>query len=807
MPRHTLPVLLLAAAWVAPAALSQAAENHANPAPTGAPYWAMLDKYCTECHNAIDWAGGVAFDTLTPDTVPDEARTWEAAVRKLRGRLMPPPGNPQPEQQQIDQFVGWMEAFLDESGHAPRAGHVPVQRLNRTEYANAVRGLLGVEMQVENLLPPEIEVDGFENVAAALSVSPAFLDQYIGAARVVARLAVGDAVPKVGNTFFPSPGGPQDTYQDGMPLGSRGGMAFTHTFPADGEYRFNVLDLDVGLYPWAAETRHTVVLLIDGQVVFKGDVGGAADLATVDRKGAAGRKEIMDRFANIPAQVRAGAHDVAVTFIERSKAESDEYVASSGLLFGAFDRLRVPRLLDGIQVVGPFGTTSLSQTQSRQKIYICEPKSVDEERACAARITEHLARRAFRRPVKQADIDTLMPFYDAGRKEPGGFDDGIKHLVTAVLSSPDFLYRAILPPKAASGSPIHALSDLELASRLSFFLWSQGPDDALIDLAASGKLNKPKTMQAQVRRLLSDPRAASLVSGFALKWLNVDDLEAVEPDPRLFPGFSPQLRQDLAQEMSLFLKNILLQDRSVLALLTSDRTFLNERLARHYGIESIHGPQFRPVTLTDQARFGLLGKGAVLLRTSYGDRTSPVLRGAWVLEKLMGTPPAPPPPNVVMDLSTPPGEKPKTMRARLEQHRADKSCNQCHGVIDPIGLAMENFTVTGQWRDADTVAREPIDARTVLPSGTAIEGPVALRRELLRRPEQFVQAMTEMLLMYAIGREVEYHDMPQVRAIVEAAKKDDYRFSAIVLGIVNSDAFRLQSEAHAPVPTKTAATH
>jgi hypothetical protein len=433
MQRYALVSSVLTACLSLQAAAANGAKVEPDHAHVADQNWTMLKDYCTECHNTVDWAGGVAFDTLTPDAITDDAEVWEAAIRKLRGRLMPPPGNKQPDQQRLDSFVGWMEGTLNAATNEPRAGHVPLQRLNRTEYANAVRSLVGVEVKVQDLLPREIEVDGFDNIAAALSVSPAFLDQYISAARTVAKLAVGDATPKVANTFYPAPGGAQDTFVDGMPLGTRGGMVFEHNFPADGEYRFNVLDLDVGLYPWAAETRHTLVLLVDGKEVFRKDVGGPEDLATIDRKGATGRKEIMDRFANIPAKVQAGAHDVIVTFIERSKAESDEYVGDSGGFGGAgggFGRLRVPRLLDGIQVVGPFNVTGLSQTASRQKIFICEPTAAEEERACARRITENLARRAYRRPVDQADIDSLMPFYEAGRKEAGGFDTGIKQVVT-----------------------------------------------------------------------------------------------------------------------------------------------------------------------------------------------------------------------------------------------------------------------------------------------------------------------------------------------------------------------------------------
>jgi hypothetical protein len=590
----------------------------------------------------------------------------------------------------------------------------------------------------------------------------------------------------------------------GLPLGTRGGMVFRHNFPADGEYRFTINDLDIGLYPWAAETRHTLVLLLDGKEIFRQSAGGPEDLATVDHEGAEGRRKVMARFQNIPATITAGTHEIIVTFIERSRAQSDEAVGgSSG--FGAGGRLRTPRLLDGIQILGPSGNVTLSRTESRAKIFVCEPKAADEERACAERIASHLAQGAYRRPVDAGDVKRLMPFYEMGRKNGGSFDEGVKQIVTAVLASPDFLYRAVLPPK--TNEPARPLSDLELATRLSFFLWSENPDEELLKLGTSGQLHEPAVLEAQVRRLLADPRASALVRGFALRWLNLDELEQIEPDPKLFPSFTPALREDFSQELTLFVSSILLGDQSVVKLVSSNETFLDERLARHYGITTVFGPQFRRVELTDPHRFGLMGKGGVLLRTSYGDRTSPILRGAWVLDKLMGTPPAPPPPGVNTDISTPEGQKPKTLRARLEKHRANQSCNQCHGVIDPIGLALDNFDAIGRWRDFDTVAQENIDPATTLASGVKIKGVDELRAQLLRRPELFVLSLTRKLMIYGIGRELDPQDIPQLRAIIRNAQSQDYRFSALVLGVVNSTAFRMQAlpQAAPPVQTKVAA--
>jgi hypothetical protein len=454
----------------------------------------------------------------------------------------------------------------------------------------------------------------------------------------------------------------------------------------------------------------------------------------------------------------------------------------------------MPNVGGGIDVKGPYVLTGMSMTPSRRLIFTCYPETAADEAPCAEEIVANLARRAFRRPVTQDELALLMPFYERARAQGAGFDAGIRDAVTAVLANPNFLFRAITPPADASDD-VFALDDLELASRLAFFLWSQGPDEELLEIAESGGLSDPAALEAQVRRMLADPRAETLVTSFALKWLNLDDLDAVVPDPDLFPAFNNGLREDFEVEARLFLESVLLEDQSLLRLLDADYTFVNETLARHYGIEGVRGDQFRRVTLANEARRGILGKGAMLLRTSYGDRTSPVLRGAWVMDKLLGTPPTPPPPNVVMDLTVKEGQPVTTIRARLEQHRADQSCNACHGVIDPWGLALENFDAIGRWREEDAAAGEPIDATTVLSSGVAVDGPVGLREVLMNESDLVMQNFTEKLMMYAIGREIEHGDMPEVRAIAHAAAEEDYRLSSIVLGIVNSDAFRFQSSA------------
>jgi len=758
--------------------------------------FAALQKYCTDCHNPDDLAGEISFKGLTTEDVPGHAEQFEGAIVKLRGRLMPPPGNPQPTADEVDGLVATLEKTID--AHAPKqAGYVAAQRLSRTEYAHAVKALLDVDIDPEEYLPAEIEVHGFTNIAAALSTSPAFVEQYVNAASAVAHLAVGEPKPKVASAYFRAPGpGSQNSYVPGMPLGTRGGMKLMHTFPADGEYRLSIAGdataVNAGLYPRGIETRQTLVVLVDRTEQFRADIGGEEDLAMINTGGAPARAELMKRFTDMPLKVTAGAHEIVVTFIERSRAADDEQIGGgSGQDFSFGGAARLAGITTGLTLMGPYNSTGLTKTASRKKLFVCEPEVADRERECATEITANLARRAYRRPVSQADVDRLLPFYEEGRKGPGGFDEGIELMTAAVLSSPDFLYRAIAPasdPNAAS----QELSAFELASRLSFFLWSQGPDEELLALAESAELSKTDVLEAQVERMLADPRAEVLVTSFAEGWLGLDDLEAVVPDMVLFPQFTDGLRQDFATETRLFLKSVLLDGGNVKTLLDGDYTFVNERLARHYGIDGVVGPQFRRVALTNPTRYGLLGKGSMLMRTSYGNRTSPVLRGAWILDKLMGTPPTPPPPGVETNLDTPEGEQPKTVRERLERHRKDDTCNACHGVIDPYGLALENFSVIGAWRDADKEADAPIDAHSELSGGRPVDGPVALRAALLARDDQFVQALTEKLMMYAIGRELEYYDMPQVRAVVRSAKHDDYRFSSLVAGIVQSDAFRMQ---------------
>jgi hypothetical protein len=771
---------------------------HAQAAVTsaeGKTFTDMVNTRCVKCHNADDWAGSLAMDTMDLSHAGQNPEVWEKAIGKLRSRLMPPAGAPQPPQPDVDAVVNYLEATVDAAANDRRVGHVPIQRLSRAEFAASVKDLVGVEVDPKQILPTEIEVDGFSNIAGALVISPSFMEQYLSAARKVAQIAIGEPVPKMESVFYrgggggggqAGPGSPtQLQHKDGYPLGTRGGVDFTHVFPRDGEYRFNFLEgdsIDAGLYPRGMETRATMVVLIDGQEVARRQIGGAEDLNLADRDGPKGRSAVVAEVSGIPAHVTEGAHQVTVTFIERSSLAESNDPTGAGKVSG------MPIIRDGVQVVGPFAPQGLSLSASRAKIFICEPKQESEETACAQRIARHLATEAFRRPVTDADVQLLMKFYATGRAEPGGFDNGVTELVTAILSSPDFLYRAISSSPNPGESRV--LNDRELAARLSFFIWNEGPDEQLASLAAKNQLADPAVMKAQVERMLKDPRAQSLVENFAFSWLNMATLAQVEP---LDPRFNAGMRSNFETEIRMFLTSVLLGNRNVTELLTANYTFVNESLAQQYGIPGVLGPQFRKVTLQDENRWGLLGKGAVELRTSYGDRTSPVLRGEYVLDRILGTPPTPPPPGVNTDLSVHEGQPPATVRARLEAHRANPTCKGCHGVMDPYGLALENFDVTGRWREVDAQAKNaPIDATTELSGGAILRGPADLRRYLTRRPEQFPTTVTKRLMMYALNREIEYYDMPQIRKIVHEAAADNYTLGALITGIVNSDSFRRQ---------------
>jgi mono/diheme cytochrome c family protein len=785
---------LLAPLIILAGAVPAAARSAEAPA---AGHWQLIEQRCEKCHNSEDWAGGVAFDTMSPDDIAADAETWEKAVRKLRGRLMPPPGNPQPDQHTIDDFVSWMEGELDAAAAKhPSPGNVGLHRLNRTEYARSIKAMLGLDIDVTTMLPTDVSSDGFDNIAAVLRTSPAFLEQYITAARNISRQAIGRASGKPSSREYRvNPALDQSGHIDGLPLGTRGGMVIQHYFAADGEYDFNIRDfffMGAG-YVTKIDQPHTVIMTIDDNRVFEGTFGGPKDLEDVDKRQAAAADEMQSRFNHIRVRVKAGAHRIGVAFIQRSFAQSDSELQPIAMLP---EMERAPTI-PGLDISGPFNVTGVGDTESRRRVFICRPASQAEEMPCAHRILAHLAMQAFRRPVTEEDLQAPLAFYVAGRKE-GDFEAGIESGLTAILSSTKFLYRVEPLPQTVSTSNVSAnavteLDGLSLASRLSFLMWSEGPDSQLIEAAAGGKLRDPHALEAQVDRMLADRRSQSLVTNFAFQWLNVNKIDSIEPTPVLYPEFDANLRQSMREEMRLFLDSILRDSqRSVLDLLTSDQTFLNERLARLYGVPNIRGDQFRPVRLTDPNRFGLLGKAAILMGTSYGNRTTPVLRGAFILENITGTPPSSPPPGVQAFKESEPGKQVLTVRERLEQHRSNPSCNGCHGVLDPLGFALENFDVVGAWRTKDLDAGIGIDAAGTLADGTHVSSPAELRAALLRRPDQIVQTITEKLMTFALGRSLTYRDMPALRAIVRQAANEGNTFAAIIKGVVKSPAFRMR---------------
>jgi mono/diheme cytochrome c family protein len=779
-------------------------ENPKGPPPAIDDHWGMLNYYCTKCHNATDWAGGVAFDTMSQDSIVEDAETWEHAIRKLRGQLMPPPGNPQPAKAARKEFISYMENTLDKAaeGH-PSPGRVALHRLNRKEYANAVHDLLDVDVDVNTLLPEDNVSDGFDNVANVLQVTPSFLDQYVAAARSVAVQAIGDgSVKPMGVQYFAPKSESQHFYEEGLPLGTRGGIAVDHTFPADGEYELNIANMAVALWVFNMEFKHHLIATLDGRKFWETDIGGEEDMKAIDQKQDPAVDAINARLKGIRFHAPAGPHKVAVAFVQRTFAESDDklYQQVPG---GGQDRvLKVA----SFEVKGPFKVTGMSDTPSRKRVFACYPKTPAEEGPCAEQIVQTLATRAFRRPITGAEKATLMKFYQQGHdaRDGGNFDVGIRRVMTAILASPSFLYRAEPAPETAQPGSIYRINDLELASRLSFFLWSTVPDDELRKIAVSGKLREPEVLKAQVKRMLADPRSQTLATSFAFQWLNVGKLAEIDPDMNIFP-YAADPRDDFRTELKLFIDSVFREDHNVMDLLGANYTYLNERLALHYGIKDVRGDQWRRVELKDTKRYGLLGKGAVLMLTSYPNRTAPVLRGAWILERINGTPPHSPPPNVEALKDAKPGQKPKTLKEQMALHRTKQSCFSCHGVMDPLGFALENFDATGKWREKDRLAETAIDSSGELPDGSVVNGPDDLRNALLANPDQFVQTLTEKLMTYALGRTVDYQDMPTVRAIVRAAAKDDYRFSSIVMNIVTSAPFEMRQVPTEKAPAQTTA--
>jgi hypothetical protein len=758
--------LALAALSIGLAGGAYFAWMHRSPAPEQ--QWALLDEYCVGCHNATELAGDVAFDTLTPDAIHENAAIWEAAIVKLRGHLMPPPGEPRPDDARIVSFVTWLEATLDRAAlAAPNPGAPALHRLNRVEYANAIRDLLDIKVDPATLLPGDDSSEGFDNIANALAVSPALLAAYVTAAGKISRLAVGDPGASPGITTYRAPRGlDQGLHLDGQPFGTRGGIFVRHVFPLDADYEIRVARANGGFGLETVGGDEEIELTLNGE-----------------RVSLIGRGAPRGLVLSIPA----GPQVLGAAIVRKRNAQ------------GVDDLHSVHAASPGVQnlaIIGPLNARSLGDTPSRRKIFVCTPSAADEERACAEAILRNLAGKAFRRPVEVSDrsLTTLLAFYEEGRAQRD-FDAGIQAGLARVLVDPEFIYRFEQEPEGLPDGAVYRLSDFEIASRLSFFLWSSIPDDELMRAAAAGELSNSALLEAQVRRMLADSRADALVENFAGQWLMLRQLDTVSPATTEFDG---NLRAAMRRETQLLFESILREDRSITELLSADYTFVDERLARHYGIPNIRGSRFRRVALPDESRRGLLGHGSILTVTSAPNRTSPVKRGQWVLENLLGTPVPPPPDNVETNLDETAAVTAgsSSMRERLERHMQEPGCAACHNIMDPIGFALENFDLIGKWRDAEAGA--PIDAAGRLIDGTEIDGPAALRHALLEHREMFAMTATRKLLTYALGRSVEHYDMPVVRGIVREAAADDYRFSALVLGIAASVPFQMKVKEPAP---------
>src|SRR5437867_3229270 len=750
----------------------------------------LLDKYCVTCHNQRAQTAGLTLDTMDLRKVAENAEAWEKVVRKVKGGMMPPVGMPRPDKAELDDVASYLETTIDRAAAVkPNPGRTVLHRLNRAEYGNAIRDLFALDVDITSYLPADYEAHGFDNIADVLGLSPALMERYLSAAWKITDLAIGSTkiTPSL-ETFRVRSDLSQNDHIEGLPIGTRGGILIHYNFPVDGEYVIRpklyreTVNIVRGL-----EVAHDLEITFDGDRVQLTRFGGAEDEQLAYLHPTSGGDEIEKRFEKRLA-VKAGPHSVAVAFLKKSSAPTVE-------LLEPFQRERIDPItpvgipeIDKVTIEGPFNVLGSGDSPSRRRIFSCRPAGDSDAQACARKILSTIARRAYRRPVTDTEMARLMDFYKKGRDRAGNFDAGIQDPLVFMLVSPQFLFRFELDPASVAAGAIYRISDLELASRLSFFIWSSIPDDQLLDLAIQGKLKNPAILEQQVKRMLSDQRARALGSNFAGQWLYLRNLRSVQHDEDVFPDFDDNLRQSLQRETELLFESIVLEDHSALDLLNADYTFLNERLAKHYGVANIYGDQFRRVTVTDEYRKGLLGQGSILTLTSYANRTSPVNRGKYVLTNILGTPPPAPPPNVPPLDET--AGKMLSMRERMEQHRKNPACSGCHKLMDPIGLALENFDGIGRWRSADGGAK--IDASDTLFDGTRVDGPVALRRAVLARSEQLVRTITEMLLTYGLGRGVEYYDMPVVRSILKAAARNNYRFSSLVLGIVKSAPFQMK---------------
>jgi hypothetical protein len=771
---------------------------------TAASSRALVDKYCVTCHSTRAKTANLMLDQLDLTQLASHAEIGEKVVRKVRAGLMPPTGMPRPSDAELAGMIAFMETELDRGAHT----HLPapgLHRLNRTEYTNAIRDLLALEVDATKFLPADDSTRGFDNIAGALTMSPALMEAYLSAAGKISRLAVGDVTAPTQAVFDVPPDTAQNHHIEGLPFGTRGGILIKHQFPVDGEYSFKVKGV-TGYFQavLGGVTGEQLEVTVDGERVRLFDWD----------------KEISNTTGNgrstqrIP--IKAGLHTVGVTFLATNDIPGSE-------LNRPFQRtMNTPGSIPGFQfyphvgqveIEGPYNVKGTGDTATRRKIFTCSPASAGasarssagtpaldpSEVACARQIVSTLAKRAFRRPVTATDVNMLMTFFREGRQEDGSFDGGIEAALQRILADPEFIYRGEAEPAALAAGRAYRLSDLELASRLSFFLWSSIPDDQLIDLAAAGQLSNPAVLEKQVRRMLADPKSEALVRNFTGQWLNVRSLAASEPVVNLFPDFDDNLRNAYQREIELFFAAVVQEDRSILELLDGNFTYVNERLAKQYGIPNIYGPRFRRVTLPPSLdmRRGLLGKGALMTVTSMPARTSPVIRGKWYLTTFLGVLPPDPPPDVPAfnerKQDTTGNTRPPTMREALLAHRVNPTCSSCHQIFEPMGLALENFDAVGSWRTLDE--GQPIDASGVLPDGTKVSGVIELRHSLRERyADQFAQVVAEKLLTYAIGRGTEYQDMPMIRRIAGDAQKTNYRFSSLVMTIVKSDMFRMNQK-------------
>ncbi|HWF07700.1 MAG TPA: DUF1592 domain-containing protein [Bryobacteraceae bacterium] len=771
-----------------------------SPAPAAK---AVIQQYCVGCHNPRLKTGGLVLDPLATGRIGEHPDIWEKVARKLRTGEMPPPGLPRPDATAYRTAALELESALDRAAvDHPNPGRVPVHRVNRTEYTNAIRDLLDLDIDSKALLPADdSDQDGFDNVASILSVSQVLLENYLAAARSISRLAVGDAAtPPALETYKYSKLLVQDDRMgDDLPFGSQGGASIHHNFPADGEYTIKVL-LRRQFYDYimGMGEPHQLDIRLDGARIKRFTIGGEAKGITTP-EGFAGNTQgspeyevymhTADAGLEVRVPVKAGAHDVSASFVERLwEPEGVLQPQQIGFARTTNENYHGNPAVEFVMIGGPYGHVSRGDSPSRKRIFVCTPKTSAEEDPCARRILTTLARRAYRRPVGSEDLEAILDFYRTGRKEKD-FDTGIRMGLERILAAPSFLFRVESAPANAAAESAYKLSDLDLASRLSFFLWSSIPDDELLNAAARGQLRDPAVLKQQVVRMLRDPRSQALIDGFANRWLGLSKLAGLTPDTDLYREFDENLRQAMARETQLFVADQIKADRSVADLVTANYTFVNERLAKHYGIPNIYGPRFHRVDFTDGVRGGLLGQASILAVTSYPNRTSVTVRGRWLLTNLLGAPPPPPPPDVPALKDPGQDGQPRSLRQRMELHRQTAECASCHRRMDPLGFALENFDALGKWRTESDGA--PIDAAAALPDGTQFDGITGLRQVVTTHKEDFVRTFTEKLLAYAIGRGVELSDMPAIRGIARGADRDGDRWSAIIWGIVNSSPFNM----------------